>query len=125
MKIDIVHQLNDEGREIISLAVPAGKAWVMVDAIKGFLTIAGHTVRRLNSEGEEIIPASEVFSDTSPAMRLRGLRTKEDITQVELADRLGIRQNMVSDMESGKRAISRQMAKRIGEEFCIPYKVFL
>ena len=69
--------------------------------------------------------SEEAFPDGSPAMALRGLRGKEDITQVELAARLGISQNMVSDMESGKRNISLKMAKRIGEEFKIPYKCFL
>jgi transcriptional regulator with XRE-family HTH domain len=58
-------------------------------------------------------------------MALRGLRGKEDITQAELAARLGISQNMVSDMESGKRNISLKMAKRIAEEFKVPYKAFL
>ncbi len=53
---------------------------------------------------------------------LRGLRVKEDITQVELAEKLGISQNMVSDMEA--ESISLKMAKRIGETFNIPYKVF-
>ena len=67
----------------------------------------------------------EVFPDGSPAMALRGLRGKEDITQAELAARLGISQNMVSDMESGKRNISLKMATRIGEEFKISYKCFL
>ncbi|MDR3175034.1 MAG: helix-turn-helix domain-containing protein [Desulfovibrio sp.] len=63
--------------------------------------------------------------DGSPAMALRGLRGKEDITQVELAARLGVSQNAISEMESGKRPISRKMAKRLGEEFDLPYKVFL
>jgi DNA-binding XRE family transcriptional regulator len=76
-------------------------------------------------EGEAIFSSEEVFPDGSPAMALRGLRGKEDITQAELAARLGISQNMVSDMESGKRNISLKMAKRIGEEFKIPYKCFL
>jgi len=33
-------------------------------------------------------------------MLLRGLRGKEELTQVEMGARLGISQNMVSDMES-------------------------
>jgi DNA-binding XRE family transcriptional regulator len=114
-----------EGQEVISLSVPEGKARTVADAIKGMLTLAGHKVRRINSEGEEVIPASEVFSDANPAMMLRGLRGKEDITQQELAERLGITQTMVSDLESGKRPISLKMAKRIGEAFNVPYKLFV
>jgi DNA-binding XRE family transcriptional regulator len=114
-----------EGQEVISLSVPAGRARTVADAIRGMLTLSGHKVRRINSEGEEVIPASEVFSDANPAMMLRGLRGKEDITQQDLAGRLGITQTMVSDMESGKRPISLKMAKRIGEKFKVPYKMFL
>ena len=114
-----------EGQEIISLAVPAGKARVVADTIKGVLTLAGHKVRRVNSDGEEVVSGDEVLPDANPAMMLRGLRGKEDITQAELAERLGISQNMVSDMESGKRNISLKMAKRIAEEFKVPYKAFV
>lgn len=114
-----------DGQEIISLAVPAGKARAVADTIKGVLTLAGHKVRRVNTEGEEVVSGDEVFPDANPAMMLRGLRGKEDITQSELAAKLGISQNMVSDMESGKRNISLKMAKRIGETFNVPYKLFL
>ncbi len=114
-----------DGRMEINLSIPAAKARVILDAISGMLPMAGLKVRRINSEGEEVVSASEVFADSSPAKALRGLRVKEDITQVELAEKLGISQNMVSDMESGKRNISLKMAKRIGETFNIPYKVFL
>ena len=87
--------------------------------------MAGLKMRRINEEGEELFTSEEVFPDGSPAMALRGLRGKEDITQAELAARLGISQNMVSDMESGKRNISVKMAKRIGEKFNLSYKCFL
>jgi transcriptional regulator with XRE-family HTH domain len=87
--------------------------------------MAGLKVRRINEEGDEVFSAKEVFPEGSPAMLLRGLRGKEGITQAELAVRLGITQNMVSDMESGRRPISLKMAKRIGEEFKIPYKGFV
>jgi transcriptional regulator with XRE-family HTH domain len=58
-------------------------------------------------------------------MALRGLRGKEDLTQEELAERIGVTQHRVSEMESGKRSISREMAKRIGKAFNISYRVFL
>jgi DNA-binding XRE family transcriptional regulator len=96
-----------------------------MDAIRGVLSLTGHKVRRINDEGEELFSAKEVFPDGSPAMALRGLRGKEDITQAELAARLGISQNMISEMESGKRPITIKMAQRIGAEFKIAYKVFL
>ena len=114
-----------EGRTEINLSIPSKKARVILDALRGILPMAGLKLRRVNEEGEEIFSSEEVFPDGSPAMALRGLRGKEDITQAELATRLGISQNMVSDMESGKRNISVKMAKRIGGEFKVPYKCFL
>lgn len=114
-----------EGRGVIQITVPPGKTMKIADVIRGVLTLAGHKVRRVNDDGEEWVTADEVFPDGSPAMALRGLRGKEDITQAELAVRLGVSQNAVSEMESGKRPISMKMAKRLGEEFNLPYKVFL
>lgn len=115
-----------EGEQmIISLSVPAAKALTIADTIKGVLALAGHKVRRVNEEGEEIFSAEEVFPDGSPAMALRGFRGKMEWTQQELAEKLGTTQNRISDMESGKRPISRAMAVRLGKIFDISYKAFL
>jgi ribosome-binding protein aMBF1 (putative translation factor) len=45
---------------------------------------------------------------------LAGARLKAGLTQEELAGKLRIRQNMVSDYEHGRRILSRDMAKRFG-----------
>jgi plasmid maintenance system antidote protein VapI len=42
-----------------------------------------------------------------------------------MAEKLGIRQHHISEMEKGARSISVEMAKRIGKTFDISYKVFL
>ena len=44
---------------------------------------------------------------------LAGARLKAGLTQAELAKRLGIRQNMVSDYERGRRTYSDAMARRL------------
>ncbi|WP_298069091.1 helix-turn-helix transcriptional regulator [uncultured Mailhella sp.] len=113
------------GQAMISLSVPSASAVVVADAIKGVLTLAGHNVRRINSEGEEVVSADEIFPDASPAMALRGFRGKMEWTQQELAEKLGTTQNCISALESGKRRISMNMAKRLGKVFNISYKVFL
>ncbi len=46
---------------------------------------------------------------------LAGARLKAGLTQDELATKLGIRQNMVSDYERGRRAYSPAMAKRLSK----------
>ena len=46
---------------------------------------------------------------------LSAARLKENLSQSQLADKLGVRQNMISDYERGKRRLSPAMAKRIAE----------
>lgn len=125
MLAEMMLRSDEEGRGVIQLTVPSANTIKVAEAIRGVLSLAGHKVRRVNSDGEEIVSADEVFPDGCPAMALRGLRGREDLTQAELAARLGVSQNAISEMENGKRPISTKMAKRLGEEFNLPYKVFL
>lgn len=125
MLAEMMLRSDEEGRGVIQLTVPSANTIKVAEAIRGVLSLAGYKVRRVNSEGEEIVSADEVFPDGCPAMALRGLRGREDLTQAELAARLGVSQNAISEMENGKRPISTKMAKRLGEEFNLPYKVFL
>ena len=46
---------------------------------------------------------------------LSAARLKANLSQSQLADKLCVRQNMISDYERGKRRLSLAMAKRIAE----------
>ncbi|MCK4504416.1 MAG: helix-turn-helix transcriptional regulator [Candidatus Aegiribacteria sp.] len=46
---------------------------------------------------------------------LAGARLKAGMTQTQLAEKLGIRQNMVSDYEHGRRTYSNAMARRLSK----------
>lgn len=46
---------------------------------------------------------------------LSGARLKANLSQAQLAEKLEIRQNMISDYERGKRRLSPAMAKRIAK----------
>jgi DNA-binding XRE family transcriptional regulator len=109
----------------IMIHVPPVDIEKVSEVIRGVLELAGHTVRRVNEEGEGLHTLEEVFPDAHPGRIVRGLRVKEDITQEELAKRLGIAQTRVSEIESGKRPISRNMAKRLGEAFNISSRAFI
>lgn len=118
-------QTTDESIEVI-LKVPTKEdARQLEMAIAGFLTLAGHEIKRFNDEGEELLSADEVFPDTHPGDMVKGLRGREGITQKEMAERLGVRQHHISEMEKGVRPITLEMAKRISKTFNISYKVFL
>ena len=60
-----------------------------------------------------------------PGVALAGARTKEGVTQVQLARMTGIPQRHISEMEHGKRAIGKERAKKLAEVLNIDYHVFL
>jgi DNA-binding XRE family transcriptional regulator len=109
----------------IHLTVPNEDAERFCKAISSLLEFVNPVVRPVNEDGEELYSAREVFPESTPGNRLRGLRTREALTQKEFAKALGIRQHHVSEMEKGVRSISVDMARRIGETYNISYKVFL
>ncbi|PKN07065.1 MAG: XRE family transcriptional regulator [Deltaproteobacteria bacterium HGW-Deltaproteobacteria-8] len=77
---------------------------------------------------EATIPWREalgVTDDEVPGRALRGSRFREGLTQKELSSLTGVPQRHISEMENGKRSISKAMAKRLGEALKVGYKVFL
>ncbi len=46
---------------------------------------------------------------------LAGARLKAGLTQAQLAEKIGVRQNMISDYELGRRTYSDAMAKRLSK----------
>jgi len=87
-------------------------------------------LRQLQHGDEDFIPAEEIFPDVfdsvkGPAVALRGARHREEMTQVELAKTLGIRQHHLSEMEHGKRPIGKAMAKKLGKKLRCDYRLFL
>ena len=73
---------------------------------------------------------SDVFSDINEkygnhAALLRGLRIRENLSQAAFAEKLDITQPELSKMETGKRPIGRQMAKRLESVFKTDYRLFL
>ena len=65
----------------------------------------------------------EKFSESGAA--LRGFRLREGMTQIELAEQIGVNQANISKMEHGKRPIGKSMAKKFAVLFKTDYKNFL
>lgn len=87
-------------------------------------------VKKLNADSTDLVSIEEAFATeiaayTKPGLALRGARHKEGLTQTELANRLGIRQENLSKMENGKRPISKTMAKRFARILKVDYRIFL
>jgi DNA-binding XRE family transcriptional regulator len=97
----------------------------------------GHTRMHLMSkvdytkeDNDPPISAIEFFQDAFGerpewAVHLKGLRTREGLTQFALAEKLGIKQSQISEMETGKRSIGKAFAKKLAEFFHTNYKMFL
>lgn len=59
------------------------------------------------------------------AITLKGLRIREGLTQQAIGELLGIPQGNISQMESGRRPIGKQIAKRLAFFFHTDYHLFL
>jgi transcriptional regulator with XRE-family HTH domain len=61
---------------------------------------------------------AEVFPEylcKESQVALRAYRTRENLTQKELAARTGIPQHHISEMENGKRPIGKERARKLAE----------
>lgn len=85
---------------------------------------------QIDENDDTLIPADEVFKDLDQkygkvGATIRGFRSRDDMTQAELAKKLNIRQSHVSQMEHGKRAIGKKLAQKLAQLFGTHYQLFL
>ncbi len=59
------------------------------------------------------------------AVILHGARTREGLTQVQLAELTGIPQRHLSEMENGKRSIGKERARVLAKALSTDYRHFL
>ena len=74
------------------------------------------------------IPATEVSPDiliNPHGIYLKGSRYREELTQVRLAEMTGIPRRHISEMESGKRPIGKESAKKLAAALHVDYRMFL
>ena len=81
--------------------------------------------KKPQSEESRTYSFAEVFPDFHPGKALLGLRTREGLTQKDMAAAIGVTQTRLSDYERGKRNISVDMAKKIAATYGISYKSLL
>lgn len=79
---------------------------------------------------EEYIDASEIaehlHKETSKAaVRLRGFRHRDGLTQAQLAKKLNTSQSVVASMERAKRVITYKMAQKLAKLFDTSPRAFL
>jgi len=111
----------ERGCESFSYSVPDRK-FGEIDNFLGSLT--GGAAERPGSNWRDLFK-SDIRAHGEPGLALKGARLKEELTQAKLAERIGIEQSNVAAMESGKRPIGKEMAKRLAEELGVDYRIFL
>ena len=74
--------------------------------------------RAIEADEESTHTVAEVFPEyfgKESQVALRAYRTRESLTQKELAARTGIPQHHISEMENGKRPIGKERARKLAE----------
>ncbi len=79
---------------------------------------------------EKSIPWREVAKAniekyTETGLAVRGARLKAGLTQKALAEEIGALPHHISEMEYGKRPISKKMSHKLAAVLDVNYKVFL
>tara|TARA_Y100000590_G_scaffold469954_1_gene660929 strand:- start:3835 stop:4194 length:360 start_codon:yes stop_codon:yes gene_type:complete len=81
-------------------------------------------------EIETSIPWREALKDdlkksSEGGLLVKSERTMAKMTQTELGKKIGVAQNVISEIESGDRPIGKKMAQRLAKFFKTDYRVFL
>ncbi|MDR1911373.1 MAG: helix-turn-helix domain-containing protein [Helicobacteraceae bacterium] len=116
MDIKLSMRRADKACEISALVKDRQEAQTLGEAILSFLRLSGHNVE---------FECDDENGEGCPSLALKCLRDKRNLTQGEFAQKIGVTQNVVSDMERGARTISVKTAKRIEKIFGVPYRRFL
>ena len=78
-----------------------------------------------NTPGTPWQTAFPALKENSAGVYLAGARHREGLTQQQLAERCGLPQRHISEMENGKRPIGKENAKRLAAALHVDYRVFL
>jgi len=80
-------------------------------------------------EATDTVAFEDVFPDYAEnplGMALRGARYREGVTQRQLAEKTGIPQRHISELENGKRQMGREWAKKLAKALHVSdYRIFL
>lgn len=89
-----------------------------------------YVVEDENPQKKNIATLKDIFKKldekyTRAGALLKGLRLREDLSQLEFAKKINVTQANLSSMENGRRPIGKAIAKRIEKVFGTNYRYFL
>lgn len=123
--LELTKKQTTEGFADFCIRVPQKDAARVHKALKSILELATIPMRHINEEGEELVSFEEAFPDHHKGQNVKGLRFREGMTQAALAEKIGVRQHHISEIENGKRSISLEMAKKLASVLGTDHRVFL
>ena len=118
-------QTTDGYVEIRLRGVPSDMGELVRETIEKILDLAGMDLQKKGEDAVGLYPIEAVFPEFHIGHALRGLRSREELTQKQLAEMIGVKPSHISEMENGKRTIGKEMAKRLAKALQTEYKVFL
>ena len=123
--LELTKTQTTAGLTELRMLVPRDKADFIADALRNLMLFSGQEMQVREEPEEDLLPISSLFPKITPSACLRGLRTRENITQAQLAERIGVKQSHISEMENGKRTIGPDIARRLEEVFGSTRNAFL
>ncbi|NDY57530.1 helix-turn-helix transcriptional regulator [Desulfovibrio sulfodismutans] len=109
--LELTKKPRTDGMVEICAVIPESKADAVSRAIERAVT--------------HVVPLKEIFPDSTPGSRLRSAREIHGLTQVQLAEKVGVDAPNISAVERGKRPIGKALAKKFEDVLGFPYQVFL
>lgn len=71
----------------------------------------------------EVLAKDRIEKYKKAGLVLRGMRYRENMSQIELAKKSGVTQNEISNIENGKRTVGEKIAKRLAEALNFDYRL--
>lgn len=71
----------------------------------------------------EVLAKDRIAKYKKAGLVLRGMRYRENMSQIELAKRSGVSQNEISKIENGKRTVGEKIAKRLAAPLKMNYRL--
>lgn len=89
------------------------------------------TFLKNQSEGDDLPVAWEILAKEriekykKSGLVLRGMRYRENLSQKKLAEKSGVTQNEISNIENGKRTVGKKIAKQLADVLNFDYRLLL
>ena len=122
---ELTRELTTENFAEIYIRIPGDRKEAIKELIENMLNFADVRYSIRDDADDDSVSLEEMFPDLHAGSAIRGLRYREEMTQAQLAEKIGISTRHVSEMESGSRRIDKEMARRLAEVLNTTYKVFL